>query len=763
MPARRLPVSCSGRLMRIAKIFLWILGGAAALVVVAVVGLLLVDWNILRGSINERASAASGRSLEIRGDLALDIWSWTPEVAAREVVFANAPWGEAPEMLRVEEVQARIRLTPLLAGRIEVEQLRLVRPQVHLERRDGEANWDLGASSPSEAALEVAAPDKRTEFPVLKHAEVEGGILTFRDPEFDEPIEVALDRLTVESGTPEDPVQVKAEGTYRDRPFSLEGRGDSFADFRSADEPYDVALTARIGDTALKIEGPLGDPLTLEGADAALDLRGETLEELYTLFGLPVPESPPYAITGRLSREGDRWALKGFDGRLGESNLSGEVAVETGGDRPRLIADLRSEAFRVEDLEGFWGGDEEGGEGTENDAPADDGHILSNEPIELPKLRNMDAEVRFQGKSISSGALQLEDLSTDLKLDDGLLTLKPLELGLAEGRIAADLSLNGREDVPTMGADVSVQGLDINALLALIGQEQAAAGLLQGRVKLETRGRSLRELGATANGEGALIMSGGRIQNILLELVALDLQEAFGQWLTEEEEQVEILCLAMPTRIESGRFTAQPWILDTTDAIVVVNGIVDLGSEAVQIVLEPHPKDFSLFNYLTTIEITGDLSERTAVANPVEAAAKVVLKAITAPIMPLLSPPIQEGAEARSTPCPDLARRLESAMAGGESLAPEEGDAAEQEEAPQQQAPQQEATQPQSADAAPDAETVSRVQSALKEAGFNLTVDGIFGPNTRAALQEFQRRRELPPDGRATPSTLRALGLAPER
>src|SRR5512138_1846070 len=236
--------------MRIAKIFLWFLGGAAVLVAAAVVALLVVDWNLLRGSINERASAASGRSVEIRGDLDLDIWSWTPAVSAREVVFANAPWAEEPEMLRVEEVHARIRLTPLLAGRLEVERLRLVRPQVHLERRDGEANWDLGASSPSEAALEAAAPDDRTDFPILRHAEVEGGTLTFRDPEFDEPIEVALDRVTVESGTPDDPVNVMSEGTFRDRPFSLEGRGDSFATFRSEGESYDVALTARIGDTA---------------------------------------------------------------------------------------------------------------------------------------------------------------------------------------------------------------------------------------------------------------------------------------------------------------------------------------------------------------------------------------------------------------------------------------------------------------------------------------------------------------------------------
>src|SRR3546814_2854037 len=61
---------------------------------------------------------------------------------------------------------------PIFAGRLEVERLRLVRPQLALERRDGKANWQLQASTPSEAAVEAAAPTEREDFPVLKHLTV---------------------------------------------------------------------------------------------------------------------------------------------------------------------------------------------------------------------------------------------------------------------------------------------------------------------------------------------------------------------------------------------------------------------------------------------------------------------------------------------------------------------------------------------------------------------------------------------------------------
>lgn len=750
----------------IAKIALWLFGGLVAAVALAVVALLFMDWNWLRSTVNEQASAASGRELEIRGDLDVNLWSWTPRIEARDVVFANAPWASDPAMVRIAELYLRVRLAPIFAGRLEVEELRLVKPEVYLERGEGQANWDLGADTPEEAVVEAAVPNEREDFPVLKHLLVEEGILVFRDPELDRPIEVGLTELSVQSGGFEDPVRLEAKGSYLDLPFTLQGEGESFEKFRSSDEPYDLTLDAGIGATTLAVKGAVTAPLELAGVDASFDLTGDNLHELFTLFALPLPQSPPYAISGQLIGEGERWALRSFEGRLGDSDLHGDVAVQTGGERPRLVADVASRSFRVEDIESFWGGDASEEEPQDADAtPADDGHILSDEPLSLPKLRRMDAEVRFQGNSIERGALQLQDLSTELRLDNGLLTLTPLELGLAEGRIAANLRLDGRRDVPAMAADVHVEGLDVNALLALLGVEDAGAGLLQGRVKLETRGRSMRDLGGNANGEGALIMSGGRIRNILLEIIALDLQEALGQWISGDVTEVEVLCLAMPTRVESGRFEAQPWILDTTDAIVTVTGHVDLGSEQIEIELEPYPKDFSLFNYLTSIEISGDLSEREARTSPIEAVGKLVLKTLAAPIMPLLSGEIEETAQERSIPCPNLRQRLEEAMAEGDIGVSGAVDEAQEDagtnaetgtEAGAEAGAEAEAAEP------ADRETVSRVQSALNEEGFDLTVDGILGPATEAALKDFQQSRNLPPSGRPNPPTLRQLGLAPD-
>ncbi|MDP3414629.1 N-acetylmuramidase domain-containing protein [Falsiroseomonas sp.] len=56
-------------------------------------------------------------------------------------------------------------------------------------------------------------------------------------------------------------------------------------------------------------------------------------------------------------------------------------------------------------------------------------------------------------------------------------------------------------------------------------------------------------------------------------------------------------------------------------------------------------------------------------------------------------------------------------------------------------------------------EAVLRVQRALGWAGFMLTQDGVFGRVTEIAVQQFQERMRLAPDGVVGPATARALGL----
>jgi peptidoglycan L-alanyl-D-glutamate endopeptidase CwlK len=56
-------------------------------------------------------------------------------------------------------------------------------------------------------------------------------------------------------------------------------------------------------------------------------------------------------------------------------------------------------------------------------------------------------------------------------------------------------------------------------------------------------------------------------------------------------------------------------------------------------------------------------------------------------------------------------------------------------------------------------EWVSKVQAALKADGITVTVDGVFGPGTKKAVEDFQRKYNLGADGVVGPQTYARLGL----
>jgi peptidoglycan hydrolase-like protein with peptidoglycan-binding domain len=58
-----------------------------------------------------------------------------------------------------------------------------------------------------------------------------------------------------------------------------------------------------------------------------------------------------------------------------------------------------------------------------------------------------------------------------------------------------------------------------------------------------------------------------------------------------------------------------------------------------------------------------------------------------------------------------------------------------------------------------DSETIENVQASLKDAGHNVSTDGVWGPKTAAALRDFQQANGLTPTGSIDSQTLAALDI----
>ncbi|MBB1060076.1 AsmA family protein [Marilutibacter spongiae] len=574
----------------------WVFG-----VLVAGIVLLLVlwDWNWFKGPLERRVHAATGRELEIAGDLDVDL-GWTSTVRADRVRFSNAAWSDARDMASAERVEVDLALWPLLSGTVRLPDIRLQGPELRLETGpEGRGNWVLDTT-----------PGGRfqTEF---RRVEIDAGRLHFLDAGRDTDIEVAV-RTVEDAASPSPPIVVEGKGRWQGNAFTLEGRADSPLDLRDADSPYRIDARAKAGATRAHAQGTLLDPLRLRGFDLQLALAGRDLADLYPLIGIAIPPTPPYTLDGRFTRQGTVWRYDDFEGKVGDSDLSGDANVDTAGERPYLRANLQSRRLDFDDLAGFVGGAPQSGGGEtanaeqarEAAAQAARARVLPDTPYRLDKLRTMDADVRLEAARINAPRLPLDDMVAHLLLEDGVLRLDPLDFGVANGHLRTTLRMDAREDTLRTRADIQARGLDLAQLLPTVELARNAIGKVGGQLRIDTTGNSVADMLGRGDGKVLVGMGRGSISNLLMEMAGIDLAEIIKFELTEDK-MIPVRCAFGDFDLEDGVMTANSLAFDTTDTLLLGEGRIDLGRERLDLTIRPRPKDRSLLSLRAPLKLDG--------------------------------------------------------------------------------------------------------------------------------------------------------------
>lgn len=582
--------------------------GTIALLV-AVVALLVLwwlwDWNWFKGPVERRVEAATGREFHIGGDLDVDL-GWPPTIRADGLELGNAAWSADTRMASVERIEFRIALWPLLRGEVILPSVALRKPRLLLERNDKlAANWQFDSD-------DAPTSDKSARPPTIGALTVDDGELVVRDPALQTNL-----RLDIKSGNPRNedalaPLELGGEGTYRNEPFTLDGRVESPLQLQQQERPYRVALTAKAGATTAKAHGELYSPLQFRDFDVRFALAGADLADLFPLLGIALPQTPPYALDGRLQRDGATWYYRGFEGKVGDSDLAGDVIVDTANERPLFTAKLTSRQLDFDDLAGFLGLPPSSKQGETASAEqarqgeqlAQQDKVLPQQPYRLEKLRAMDADVTLDAARVIAPPLPIEALSGQLTLVDGLLTLKPLTLQAAGGRIESFVTLDASRDPIVTDAQISLRRLELPKLFPDAALAEDSTGRIGGKIVLKGSGNSVAQMLGSSSGEIGMVMGRGQISNLLLELAGLDLQEAL-RFLLGKDRVIPVRCAYADFGVTDGVMLTRQFAFDTTDTILYAEGSVSLRDETFELTLRPQPKDKSLVSLRSPLRVGG--------------------------------------------------------------------------------------------------------------------------------------------------------------
>lgn len=686
------------------KILLAIILVLLALPVVFAAVVANLDWNRFKPTINEKVTAAIGRPFAIRGDLSVSwdrqpretgwrAWLPWPRITASDIMIANAPWGQAPALATLERATFTLAPLPLLARHVVIRQVQLSHPAADLERQaDGTANWvfvmpDTGEPSPWKLDLnEIGFDQGRVGY---RDAQQKAELEVLVDP-LGKPVpfaELAGNALDAAQDAPAaDPQPVPADyvfgwkikGKYKDLPVRGEGKVGGMLALRDASQPFPLQADVSTGSTKASVVGTLTDPLQLGALDLRLKLSGASMANLYPLTGVTLPDTPPYATDGHLQARlheagGPVFHYRDFNGKVGNSDLHGDIRFALQAPRPKLSGQLSSKLLRMADLGPLIGVQSGGGttartikaEGEKNLAQPPD-KALPVQVFRTDRWRDMDADVKLSaGRIVHGDTLPLTNLDVGVVLQDGLLTLDPLRFNMAGGRLDGKLSLDGAKSPMAGRVTMSARRLQLKQLFPKVQSMQRTLGELNGDAALAGSGNSVAALLGSASGDTQLLVNDGVISRALMEIAGLNV----GNYVVSKlfgDDEVKIHCGAADLQMKSGIMNTRLFVFDTDNAVITIDGTVNFRSEAMDLDISPESKGFRVFSLRSPLYVRGTFKKPDAGVHVLPLAARgagaVALGVLLTPAAGLLA--LVAPSSPQENQCGELFQRLKQPAKG---------------------------------------------------------------------------------------------------
>jgi uncharacterized protein involved in outer membrane biogenesis len=521
-------------------------------------------------------------------------------------------------MVRVEKLTVQIKLLPLLIGDVILPRLELVKPDVYLHRdARGRANWTFENTHPSDAPA-----GKPAELPVVRDFLVQSGRLTIRDEILKLKVDGTLQAH--ESVQQDEPFafRVQGKGTINDRPFNMRVGGGPLINL-DPDDPYPFKLRVAAGDIHVDADGRVKKPFDLGQLTLNVHAKGGDLADLYYLTQLALPNTPPFEISARIDRDGQVFKANKLAGKLGRSDISGDLKVDASRKRPSLTGKLYSRQLRFADLAAPLGGKpttsgtlqgkgepaKPSAEGAAKKAPQD-ARLFPTSRLQVDRVRAMDADVRFEASAIDAGSVPLKQVAFHVKLDDGMLAVSPFELEMPQGHVRGTAQIDARGKIPQTKVDIRIQDVQLDQLKGKKPDAQPPlSGVVQARIQLEGRGDSVHDLMAGADGRVSLVLPQGEVNAALAELTGINVARGLGLLLKGNDEKTNIRCGVAQFNIQDGTMHADNVVFDTKDVRISGRGEIRLGPEELDLSIKGEPKELRLTRLRTPVEINGHLRD----------------------------------------------------------------------------------------------------------------------------------------------------------
>jgi uncharacterized protein involved in outer membrane biogenesis len=584
----------------------WIIRTIAAILAVPVLvwlALYVTKGRFLRQPFENVASRIAYRPVTVTGDFQLYFDPFDIKFVADGLRIGNPEWASRPELFKADHLLIRLSTIRLLFGERVIKRVELDRGAADLEwSRDGKSNtWTLGDPS---------KPSQPLDIPEIVRGRATATTVRYRNPAVQLVADIGVNTVAARDTRFTDEIVFSGSGTLRARPFTVSGRLLSPNETAAGGENR-LALHAVAADTVMDVSGTLPAATRIEGADLAIQVRGNNLADLFDFIGVAVPETRRYRLRSALTYVDEAWRFTRLRGVFGDSDLRGRLTITMPERRVKLDADLATDSLHMIDVGPFIGYDparldKSGAAGT---VVQDGGRprILPDAPLRIEAIRNFDANVIYKVRAVRPANVPISNIGLTLSLDHSLLKLSPLTFDMAGGFLSSDIVIDARAMPVRSAYDIRLSPTPMGRLLARWGvEENGTSGVIKARAQMMGTGDTVHKSLATSNGRIAIVLPRGSMWARNVQLSELDvgvfLQKMFEKKL---KEPVQINCGLIAFTVRNGVAVADPILIDTRKNVMLGRGSFSFKDESLDLALRADGKKFSLFSGQSPIGVGG--------------------------------------------------------------------------------------------------------------------------------------------------------------
>jgi len=233
--------------------------------------------------------------------------------------------------------------------------------------------------------------------------------------------------------------------------------------------------------------------------------------------------------------------------------------------------------------------------------------LFSDDPLPFDALKKVDADIVLKAKNFHAKDARLKFGHFSLKLDDGEFNIDKLEATYKKTKISGNLQINaGTPSQVTSG--FLVQGFNLGDFLKETGKSDQVRAIIDIAAHGKSKGDSVHSLMANLDGAIGVVMGEGYLTEYL-NLLSMDLSKKVMHFWGRHEKADQIKCAVVQFDIKDGVAASRAFVFNTQIGLLTGAGEVNLGTEQVNFLLVPTPRDPGLLELSTKLRVSGTILE----------------------------------------------------------------------------------------------------------------------------------------------------------